>query len=126
MEDGLPVFDYDKCTSCGACVAACPRNLIELIPFKNEAMLVVACNNRDPARVVRQICKVGCIGCGACARKSDAFYMSRDLAHIDYDKYTNIEALRPAIERCPIDVMVVAGPGGSVPAKQILAEPVHD
>ena len=24
MEEGLPVFDYDKCTGCGACVRACP------------------------------------------------------------------------------------------------------
>ena len=29
-ETGLPVIIDDKCVSCGACVKACPRNLIEL------------------------------------------------------------------------------------------------
>ena len=29
-------------------------------------MPVVACSSRDPARVVRKLCPVGCIGCGAC------------------------------------------------------------
>ena len=30
LETGLPEVDEDKCTSCGACVKACPKNIIEL------------------------------------------------------------------------------------------------
>lgn len=29
-ETGLPEVDEDKCTACGACVKACPKNIIEL------------------------------------------------------------------------------------------------
>lgn len=28
MVDNLPVFDYEKCTGCKTCVAACPRHII--------------------------------------------------------------------------------------------------
>ena len=30
--DALPTVDPDKCTGCGKCVEACPRNLVELVP----------------------------------------------------------------------------------------------
>jgi len=116
MENGLPVFDYGKCTSCGACVQACPRDIIELIPFKGESMLVIACSSRDPARVVRKLCPVGCIACGACAKQSDVFGIDRNLARIDYDKYEDIESLKSALEKCPAACMVVFGPEGQVTA----------
>ena len=124
MEDGLPVFDYGKCTSCGACVRACPRDLIELIPFKNESMLVVGCSSRDPARVVRQICPVGCLGCGACAKKSDVFALDRNLTRIDYNKYEDVKSLKAVFEKCPAAALVIFGPTGRIPVKEAYAQPV--
>ena len=33
---GLATVDYDKCTGCGACARACPRNIISMVPFKSD------------------------------------------------------------------------------------------
>ncbi|UCD29718.1 MAG: RnfABCDGE type electron transport complex subunit B, partial [Planctomycetota bacterium] len=110
MVDDLPVVDYEKCTGCGACSKACPRNIIEQIPFKQERMLVVACSNKEPAKCVKQVCTVGCIGCKACSRIfADLFKVEDNLAWIMYDDYTGEEDFSKAIEKCPAKVMVYFG-----------------
>lgn len=113
MIDGKPVVDYDKCVGCGACAAACPRDLIEQIPFKQEQMMVVACNNKEPGKNVKQVCKVGCIGCKACQRVlADLFQIDNNLAHIDYDNYAaeaGEQDLDAAAAKCPAKSIIYFG-----------------
>jgi Na+-translocating ferredoxin:NAD+ oxidoreductase RNF subunit RnfB len=108
--EGLPVIDYERCTGCGACVAACPRHIIERVPFKADRILVVGCCNHDPGKAVREVCKVGCIGCAACARMMpELLHMQDNLVSIDYDKMTGREDFAPVQAKCPMQSLVMIG-----------------
>ena len=107
--DGLAVVDYKKCTGCGACSKACPRNLIEMIPFSQENMVVVACRSKETGKNTRSMCKVGCIGCGVCAKQSDLFSVEDNLARMDYGKYEINDKAKAAMQKCPTGVIVFRG-----------------
>ncbi len=107
--DGLATVDYDKCTGCTACSKACPRHLIEMVPFRHENMMTVACSSKETGKSTRAICKVGCIGCGLCAKQSDLFKVEDNLARCDYVKYETTEKEETAMKKCPTKVIVYRG-----------------
>ena len=83
---GLPVIITDKCTSCGACVEACPRDIIEMHPrHKRDLKVFVGCVNEDKAGIAKKACDVACIGCSKCEDicPKDAVIMKNNLAYID-------------------------------------------
>lgn len=82
-ETGIPVVDYDKCTSCGACVRMCPRNLFE-IRSKGEGgqMVYVACRNTQKGAVARKNCKAACIACLKCTKVCPEVKVENNLSYI--------------------------------------------
>lgn len=108
--DGVSRIDYDACTGCGACARICPRNIISMVPFKAEQMMVVSCSNKDTGKDVTAVCKVGCIGCNACARVNDLIQVEDGLAGIDYDQYQPETAdFSAALDKCPRESLVLVG-----------------
>jgi RnfABCDGE-type electron transport complex B subunit len=102
-DDDLPHVDEMKCTACGLCVEACPRNIIELIPCGSRVM--VACNSKDKGAVSRKACKVSCIACMICVKAAPEGYKVTDnLARVVYDKGDAIA--EPAIQKCPTKCIV--------------------
>jgi electron transport complex protein RnfB len=113
--DGLATVNYDNCTGCTACSKACPRNLIEMVPFTREYMMTVACSSREAGRTTRSVCKVGCIGCGLCAKQSDLFKVEDNLARCDYAKYEATEKETAAMDKCPTKVIIYRGKSAPEP-----------
>lgn len=113
--DDLATVDYDKCTGCTACSKACPRHLIEMVPFRHENMMTVACSGKETGKSTRAICKVGCIGCGLCAKKSELFIIEENLARCDYAKYETTEKEETAMKKCPPKVIVFRGKNAPEP-----------
>jgi Na+-translocating ferredoxin:NAD+ oxidoreductase RNF subunit RnfB len=107
--DGLATVNYEKCTGCGACSKACPRSLIDMVSFTCENMMTVACRNKEVGKVTKAMCKVGCIGCGVCAKQSELFKVEDNLAHLNYEKYQATEQTETAMNKCPTGVIIYVG-----------------
>lgn len=121
--DGLATVDYSKCTGCGACVKACPRNLIEMTPFSHENMMTVACNSKENGKNTRAFCAVGCIGCGLCVKQSDAFAVQDNLARLDPAKYEPNGQNEAACNKCPTGVIVYRGKSAPAPREPKAKQP---
>ncbi len=98
---GLPVIIEEKCVSCGACVKACPRKIIELRKKgKKSRRIYVSCVNKEKGAISRKNCNVSCIGCGKCVKecKFEAITLENNLAYIDFNKCT---LCRKCVAVCP-------------------------
>ncbi len=98
---GLPKVDDEKCVACGACVTACPRNVIELRKkAKKDRKIYVSCVNQDKGGIARKACAVACIGCKKCQKACpfDAITVENNIAYIDSNK---CKLCRKCVAECP-------------------------
>ncbi len=85
----LPDVVEDICTACGACVKACPKDIIELRKQGPKSRRIfVSCVNEDKGAVAKKACAVACIGCSKCQKvcEFDAITIKNNLAFIIDDK----------------------------------------
>ncbi|UCG27582.1 MAG: Fe-S cluster domain-containing protein [Bacteroidales bacterium] len=105
-QTGLPVILDDRCVACGACVNACPRNIIELRKkAKKDRKIFVACINEEKGGIARKYCNVACIGCSRCFKVCpfDAITMDNNLAFIDSEK---CKLCRKCAPECPTNAIL--------------------
>ncbi len=104
--DGLPEVDEKRCTSCGKCLKACPKNLYALLPI--AGLYYVKCSSKDSGASTAKACRSGCIACAKCEKAcpSGAIRVESNLAGIDPDKCQNIGKCFVA---CPTKVIVKRG-----------------
>lgn len=96
-------IDASECIGCEKCVAVCPKNVIKMVPINGGYF--VACSSKDPGKIVRQICKKGCIGCKICEKASspERIKVEDNLAVVNYN--SDIDLYQAAM-KCPSDVIV--------------------
>lgn len=99
----IPVVDEDKCTACGDCVEACPKDLFSLHPVGHR--LWVACKNLEMGDEIVEDCQVACTACGRCAMDAPGqlITMIHNLPVINYSE--NHQTQVP-IQRCPTGAIV--------------------
>lgn len=108
-EQGLPAVIPDRCTACGDCVEACPRELFVVWPMKHK--LLVQCRSLLEGEEAEALCKVACNGCGLCATDAapGLVQIVDGLAVVDYE--LNHLADPKATARCPTGAITwVEGP----------------
>lgn len=103
IENGVAVVDKERCKACKKCIAACPKNLIELVPYDQKTF--VQCNSNEKGKALMDACLVGCIGCKLCEKNCEAgaITVTNFVAHIDYSKCTNCGV---CADKCPRKVII--------------------
>lgn len=87
--NGVAVVKPALCVACTMCVKACPKNLISMVPAKDQAAVV--CKNADKGAVANKVCSASCIGCMKCVKacEFDAIKVENFHAIVDPEKCTN-------------------------------------
>lgn len=96
-------IDANICIGCEKCINVCPSKVIKMVPINGGYF--VACSNLEPGKIVKKICKKGCIGCKLCEKASSVDRIKVD-NYLALVSYKSDEDLYQAALKCPADVIV--------------------
>lgn len=105
MENGIPIFDYEKCTGCGICAEICPRKVIEMVNWNEFG--IVMCNSPKKGVEVRKECKRGCIKCGICIKVCPTKAISWGKDNLPTIDMTKCNLCGLCVEKCPTHVIKI-------------------
>jgi electron transport complex protein RnfB len=96
-------IDRGKCTGCGLCIPACPKDLIISLPLSSQVS--VGCKATDNEEITLSNCSTGCTGCKKCEEicPFDAASVTDALATIDPVTCTNCGVCAVV---CPTKVII--------------------
>lgn len=122
---GLPEVDPKKCTACGACAKACPRNIIEIrnVAGDKKEGIYVECMNKDKGAVAAKTCAAACIACMKCEKVCgfDAVHVENNLAYVDPNK---CQLCGECEKACPKHVIAFVDINGRKPKPKLSPVPV--
>ena len=97
--NGSAQVNPDKCVGCKDCYYACPKNLIEMVPYKGAKM--VPCSSTADYEDKAQVCGSACIGCEDCFANcpNDAIRMEEAHAVIDPEVCENCQVCQYMCQR---------------------------
>ncbi len=120
MNNGIASVFPERCTGCGKCVEACPRDIIKLVPDTSKVHIL--CNNKDKGAAAKRACKVACIGCRKCVKAAGEGEIEIDsfLARINYDNAPTDASL---VGECPTGAIgLISLDGTALPEPVVVAE----
>jgi Na+-translocating ferredoxin:NAD+ oxidoreductase subunit B len=115
-DNGLPIVDDDKCTGCGNCETACPRDIMEVHPLSHN--IFIFCKSHDEAKFARSACLKACVGCKSCTKgvEEGQITMDNNLAVINYENYGVVTEL--PTKKCPNNSIDLIGDVPLVESKE--------
>jgi len=111
-DDGIVAIDFAKCTGCGLCIDACPKETLEMMPRQHRVIL--SCTTRDKGKSVKSVCTVGCIQCKLCIKECPADAIYFDAQGIITVDHASCSGYGPGCDEvcvavCPTDILHMPG-----------------
>ena len=123
-DNGLPIVDDDKCTGCGNCETACPRDIMEVHPMSHN--IFIFCKSHDEAKFARTACIKSCVGCGSCVKgvEEGQIIMENNLPVINYETYGVVTEL--PTKKCPNNSIDLIGVPAAIEAPEEVTKEVTE